>query len=93
MEALTFPEIITMDEVVSDLRCLRLAFNQKQMEYAKAGLIASNAWLAFGEAIDAEMPAAEINRLGDIAELADTLKRQAGREFDEVKAALIAREQ
>jgi hypothetical protein len=93
MEALTFPEIITMDEVVSDLRCLRLAFNQKQMEYAKAGLIASNAWIAFGEAIDTEIPAAEINRLGDIAELADTLKRQAGREFDEVKAALIAREQ
>ena len=89
---ITIPEIAAMDEVIPELRCLQFAFTQKQLEYGKAAVIRRMAWEVFGEAVDAGMPASEINRLGDIAEVADDLLLQAQREFDAAKIALLVRE-
>jgi hypothetical protein len=92
MDTLALPEISAMDEVISDLRCLHFAYDQKQLEYGKAAVIRASAWDAFGRAVDDGQPAAEINRLGDIAEVADSLLLQARNEFDAAKIAILVRE-
>ena len=87
---ITLPEIAAMDEVIPELRCMQFAFTQRQQEYGAAAVIASKAWMAYGNAVDDGQPYAEIKRLGDIAVIADELKRKAQGELDAAKATLLA---
>ena len=83
--------ILNMPQVsTSYAREVAWAVDYWKREYAKVTAQSKTAWEQYNEAIDKELPRAEINEYYFIAKLFDELKRDTWHQLDDAKARYLA---
>jgi len=90
MNTLAISYITQLPELTSQAKELQWTMEIWQMQYANAGSQKERAWRMYGEAIDEELPADEIEQYFILAEMFDDICREAWGELEKAKANLLS---